>query len=108
MSKSGPSCNFIVLLGFHTHICILHVLRQCFKIQLLEYEYAEKMSRRLIPKVNHSFFFFFLLFRAAPEAYRSSQARGLIGATAAGHSHSHTGSEPCLQPTPQLTATLDP
>ena len=51
------------------------------------------------------FFFFlsFCLFRAAPVAYRGSQARGPIGATAAGlhHSHSHAGSEPCLRPTPQ-------
>ena len=36
-------------------------------------------------------------------AYRSSQARGQIGAAAASlhHSHSNTGSEPHLQPTPQ-------
>ena len=34
---------------------------------------------------------------------------GLIGATAAGlrQSHSNAGSEPCLRPTPQLTAMLD-
>ena len=44
--------------------------------------------------------------RAAPAAYRSSQARGGIRATAAGlrHSYSHTRSE--LHP--QLTATLHP
>ena len=38
-------------------------------------------------------------------AHGSSQARGQIGATAAGlhHSHSNEGSEPCLQPTLQLT-----
>ena len=44
----------------------------------------------------------FLLFRAAPTAYESSQARGQNGATAAGlhHSHNKAGSEPCLQPTP--------
>ena len=49
-----------------------------------------------------SFFFFF---RAAPVAYGGSQTRGRIGATAAGlhHSHSNTGSEQSLQPTPQLT-----
>ena len=52
----------------------------------------------------------FLLFRAAPIAYGSSQARGGIGAIAAGlcHSHSNKRSKPHLQPTPQLTATLDP
>ena len=50
--------------------------------------------------------FFFLLFRGAPEAYGSSQARGQIGATAAGlyHSHSKLGSKLSLQPTPQLSA----
>ena len=59
------------------------------------------------------FFFFFCLFViswAAPLAYGGSQARGRIGALATGlrQSHSHAGSEPCLQPTPQLTATPDP
>jgi len=50
-------------------------------------------------------FFFFL--RATPTAYGGSQARGQIGAVAASlhHNHSKEGSEPCLWPTPQLTAT---
>ena len=41
------------------------------------------------------FILFFGLFRAAPAAYRSSQARGPIRATFAGlhHSHSNTRSE---------------
>ena len=57
--------------------------------------------------------FFFRLFafsRAAPAAYGGSQARGLIGAVATGlrQSHSNSGSEPCLQPTPQLTAMPGP
>ena len=44
--------------------------------------------------------------RAASVAYGGSQARSLIGAVATGlcQSHSNTGSEPRLQPTPQLTA----
>ena len=58
------------------------------------------------------FIYLFLLFRAAPVAYGCSQARGQIGAAAAGlcHSHSNPGSDsdPCLRPTPQLMATLDP
>ena len=56
------------------------------------------------------FYFMFCLFRATPVAYGGSQARGRIGAVAAclHHSHSNTGSEPHLQPTPQLTARLDP
>ena len=51
-----------------------------------------------------------IIFRAAPVAYGGSQARSLIRAAAAGlqHKHSHTGSKPRLQPTPQLMATLDP
>ena len=51
---------------------------------------------------------FFL--RAAPMTYGGSQARGLIGAAAAGlcQSHSNAGSEPSLQPIPQLMATPDP
>ena len=51
----------------------------------------------------------FAFSRAASAAYGGSQARGLIGATAAGlhHSHSNMGSEPGQQPTPQLTATPD-
>ena len=52
----------------------------------------------------------FLLFLwAAPTAYGGSQARGLIGAVAPGlcQSHSNVGSEPRLQPTPQLMATPD-
>ena len=66
------------------------------------------------------FFFVFCLFVvvvvvvvaiswAAPAAYGGSQARGPIGAVATGlrQSHSNAGSEPRLQPTPQLTATLD-
>ena len=50
------------------------------------------------------------LFRAALMAYGGSQARGQIGAVAAGlhHRHSNAGSEPCLHPTPQLMAMPDP
>ena len=60
-----------------------------------------------------TFFFFFCLFAiswAAPSVYGGSQARGLIRAVAAGllQSHSNLGSEPRLQPTPQLTAMPDP
>ena len=53
------------------------------------------------------YIYIYLLFRAA---LGSSQARGRIGATAAGlhHSHSNMGSELHLGPTPQLMATLDP
>ena len=62
--------------------------------------------------------FVFCLFAiswAASAAYGGSQARGRIGAVATGlrqshsnQSHSNAGSEPRLQPTPQLTAMPDP
>ena len=56
------------------------------------------------------FFFFLNLFRATPKAYGGSQARGTIGAVAAGlhHSHSIAGSKLHLQPTPQPRAMPDP
>ena len=50
-----------------------------------------------------------LLFRAVLVACGGSQARGRVGITAAGHRHRRcAGSEPRLQPTPQLAATPDP
>ena len=54
--------------------------------------------------------FLFLLFRATPMAYGGSQTRGPVGATPAGpyHNHNNARSKPCLQPTPQFTATPDP
>ena len=57
----------------------------------------------------YSLFLFFILFyifcpfRATPKAFGSSQARGWIGAAA----QIKVGSEPCLWPIPQLTATPD-
>ena len=59
------------------------------------------------------FFFVFVfvwLFRATPTTYGGSQARGRIRVVAADlcHSHSNTGSEMHLQPTPLLAAMLDP
>ena len=64
----------------------------------------------LMPVLLNFFLCVFCLLGAAPAACGSSQARGLIGATVAGlrQSHSNARSEPCLRPTPQLTATLDP
>ena len=49
-------------------------------------------------KTRECLFFFFGLFRAALMAYGGSQARGLIGAAAAGLRHSHGGARPevCL------------
>ena len=62
---------------------------------------------------NNNYYYIFWLFafsRVAPTAYGGFQARGLIGAIATGlrQSQSNAGSEPHLQPTPQLTAMPDP
>ena len=56
------------------------------------------------------FGFVFGFFIAVPVAHGGSQARGPIGAVAASlhHSHSDSGSEPRLRPTPQLVATPNP
>ena len=65
----------------------------------------------LIQIIIFSFFLAFLPFSwADPAAYGGSQAMGQIGAVATSlhQSHSNAGSEPPLQPTPQLTATPDP
>ena len=61
-------------------------------------------------ELEKTFIFVVVFSRAAPQAYRGSQARGLIRAVAASlhQGHSNSGSELRLHPTPQLTATLDP
>ena len=69
------------------------------------------MFDTIVRHLSLSLFFFFLASsRAAPVAYTDSQARGRIRAVAARlcQSHSNEGSEPLLQPTPQLTPTLEP
>ena len=75
------------------------------------------MSFLVIPLGGYAFIYLFYLFfvvfcllRAAPMAYGDSQARGLIGAIAAGlcQSHRNVGSELCLQPTQQLTVMPGP
>ena len=55
-------------------------------------------------------YIFICIFRATYVAYGSSQAKGQIGAVAAGlhQSHGNAGSKPHLWPTLQLMATLDP
>ena len=72
---------------------------------------GDKVEARDGKRISLSFiylFIYFLLFRATSVAYGGSQARGQIGATVASLHHSHVGSKPRLQLTPQLTATLDP
>ena len=66
---------------------------------------------RVCKQIQNFYFFIYLFtFRAALTAHGSPQARGRIGTTSASlcHSHSNRASELHLQPTAQLTATLDP
>ena len=75
------------------------------------------ISENILHRSNHLQKFFFLkilfiylcLFRAILMAHGGSQARGQIGAVAAGlhHSHSNTRFKLCLWPTLQLMAMLD-
>ena len=82
-------------------------------MESFEYQ-AEESGLYFLEFCGFFFFFFFRSFclfsRAAPTVYGGSQARGLIGAIAAGLrlSHSNAGSEPDRRPTPQLPAMLDP
>ena len=89
---AGPCDNSVSLLeelpnSFPQWLHYLHFHQQCTMVP---------KSLHLLQHLLFSFFIFvFLLFRAAPTAYESSQARGQIEATAPGvhHSHSNTGSE---------------
>ena len=54
---------------------------ECIYVWLGHYAVQKKLTQHC--KSTIIFFFFFCLFRAAPMAYRGSQARGQIGAVAA-------------------------
>ena len=77
------------------------------KGKVIESERAQDTTKRGLVFL---FYFIFGLYRATPAAYRGFQARGLIGASAAGllQSHSNAGSEPHLRPTPQQRQILNP
>ena len=67
---------------------------------------ADKLAQYRLPQTS----FFFGLFRVAPMACVSSQAKGPIGATATGlrRCHNNMKSKLHLQPTPQFMVTPDP
>ena len=88
---------------------------QCYRVGKLWPGGRTPLFVFLVQPMNQECFLFFILFifcffRGIPVAYGGAQARGRIGATAAGlhHSHSNARSEPCVQPTPELMAMLDP
>ena len=72
-----------------------------FIISIDRLENSDSLNHRDLPNIStfyYTFYFIYCTFRATPGAYGVSQARGQIGATAAGlhHSHSFKGSEPHL------------
>ena len=82
--------------------------------------FSKSVSQYLFCKEVHCVLFYFLFIylfiyclfvfsRASLAAHGGSQARGQIGAVAAGlrQSHSNVGSEPSLPPPPKLRATPD-
>ena len=82
----------------HIYICMCVMFYLCFVCNFHIYFF-----------IYFLFFLSFLLFLwAAPATHGGSQARGLIGATAAGLHHSNARSELPRQPTAQLAATPDP
>ena len=90
----------------------MFLLPDCINLLGLQNDILILFLHLIVGMLLFIYLFIFCLFAiswAAPAAYGGSQARGVIGAVAAGlcQSHSNAGSEPRLQPTPQLTATPD-
>ena len=117
----GESFSFLYFLSFFlaTEVVTVFVFQEPSLLSSLQDNgLTDVMLHALLIKdvspfccfVKSIFCLFLLLFRAAPLAYGGFQARGPIKAIAATlhHSHSNTGSEMHLQPTPQLMATPDP
>ena len=97
--------------SFSNNVLAVKPLWFCGLFQVCVYVLLQEFSARLPTRVQSKLFsFLFCLFRAAPIAYGSSQARGRIGAVAAGLCPSHTNarSEQSLRPVPQFMAMPDP
>ena len=97
-------CFFDVFVGEgERDLLLLHPLAPVYRVFYISIQFFKKFSVFLFKN-------FFCLSRAKLTAYGGSQARGLVRTVAPSpyHSHSSMGSKLCLQPTPQLTAKLDP
>ena len=72
------------------------------------YAWQSSKWRLYVGRLFYNFCFLFFVFVCL--GFFQGCTHGEIGAVAAGlhHSHSNIGSELCLWPTPQLTATMDP
>ena len=91
----------------------IHIIGLCgLATSLTQFCFVFKIYSTSHRNLFFSFFFFclFAISWAALLAYGGSQARGWVGAIAAGlcQSHSNVGSESCMQSTPQFRAVLDP
>ena len=100
MSKKEPdAAQMILLLSLSSHFSLAKYGAYLHLNYMTDAERAIRKS-----------FLCVCLFRAALVAYGGSLAGGRVGAVASClcQSHSKVGSEPSLQPTPQLMAMLDP
>ena len=97
------------------HVVQIRLLIPSFgvgKMMYMRERFSVNVGNHTVTNDMRYFFFlsfFFGISWATPAAYGGSQARGLIGAVATSlcQRHSNAGSEPCLQPTSQLTAMPD-
>ena len=92
---------------------------QCFHLKwriinwkhiFIRHAFSNHYTARYHISISFLLCLFILLFRAAPMAYGSSQARGWIRTVTARlcHSHSNARSKPHMWTTPQLMAMPDP
>ena len=112
LTISNPLLCFCLLWLFfsfflmESYFCVPGYLWLCYILHTFNYskEQFEAHNKEMVHKGE------FFFFRTTPMAYGGSRARGPTGAVAAilHQSHSNAGFKPCLQPTLQLMAMLDP
>ena len=90
----------------------IYILGTCYVPPIVLSRCYSSFNRQTTTWICTIFFFFVFLpfLRLLPAAYGGSQARSLIGVvvTSLCHSRSYAGSQPYMQPTPQLIATPNP
>ena len=94
-----------------THVLgLLPLSHQCFHTSFVKFIPTSLILHAIVYVLLFFFFRLFAISWAALAVCGGFQARGPIGAVAAGlcQSHSNARSEPHLRPIPQLTATPDP
>ena len=79
--------------GLHNFCSLMWNLKYCKWWKKLLFNFPFITHRKSTGFTSFIFFLSFCIFRAAHMAYGGSQARGLIGAVAAGLHHSHSGSD---------------